>query len=471
MKVLLIRPPHEHMIRTNVPKSVDEETGAYPPLGLLYVAAGLKEWCNAEVKLLDAPALRLNQKAIGDFVSEFMPDIVGIQAMTFTVVDAIQTVQTVKSVYAGAHISLGGPHVNLYPKETLRIDGVDSIILGEGERVFADMVNAIAEKADIAQVQGVAILRNGEVKSNGPRELESHLDDLPQPDRDIIDTGIYWSVLAKSNPVTTMMTSRGCPMKCIFCDRPHLGKSFRYRSAKSVVDEMEDCQKRGINELFLYDDTFTIKRERVFEICDEIVRRGLDVGWDVRARANTLDADVVKAMKRAGVTRVHIGVESGSERILKVIKKGITVEQAYKAFELCRKFGLTSLSYFMLGNPTETKADIEMTMRFIRKCKADYAHIAITTPFPGTELYRMGLEQGLFEEDYWQKFAQNPDESFKPPAWTENFTQDELEQMRQKAYRAFYARPSRLIRQALAVRSFEEFRKKLKLGFGLLFAK
>jgi radical SAM superfamily enzyme YgiQ (UPF0313 family) len=122
----------------------------------------------------------------------------------------------------------------------------------------------------------------------------------------------------------------------------------------------------------------------------------------------------------------------------------------------------------MLGNPTETQEDIDMTMDFIRKCRADYAHIAVTTPFPGTELYRMGLEQGIFESDYWREFAANPDEDFQPPAWTENFTQEELEEMRQRAYRVFYTRPSRLIRQVLAVRSFNEFWGKARVGLRLL---
>jgi anaerobic magnesium-protoporphyrin IX monomethyl ester cyclase len=333
------------------------------------------------------------------------------------------------------------------------------------------MVNTMSQGGDIAQVAGVAVMRDGKISTTMARPLEANLDDLPQPARDLIDNSIYWSVLAKRNPITTAMTSRGCPMKCIFCDRPHLGKSFRYRSAVSVVDEMEDCVKRGIHEIFLYDDTFTIKRDRVFEIRDEIKGRGVDVQWDVRARANTLDAEVVKAMKEAGVARVHIGVESGSPRILEIMKKGITIEQAHEAFDLCRKFGVTSLSYFMFGNPTETLEDIDMTMKFIRKCRADYAHISITTPFPGTELYRMGLEQGLFERDYWRDFAREPDEKFNPPAWLENFTQEQLEDMRQKAYRAFYSRPDRLIRQLFAVRSFKEFWTKARFGAGLLFSK
>ena len=218
MKVMLIRPPHEHMITTNVPKSVDSETGMYPPLGLLYVAAGLKTWTNAKIVVLDAPAEKLNQKQIAERVFCFKPDVVGIQAMTFTLVDTVKTIQSVKSISPDTHISLGGPHVNLYPQETLSIKGVDSLILGEGERPFADLVNALSDGNDVENIEAVAVIRDGIVNTTTARPLETNLDNLPNPARDLIDNSVYWSVLAKHNPITTAMTSRGCPMKCIFYD-------------------------------------------------------------------------------------------------------------------------------------------------------------------------------------------------------------------------------------------------------------
>ena len=471
MKVLLIRPGHEHMITTNVPKSVDAETGMYPPLGLLCVAAGVVAWTDAEVRVLDAHALGLDAEGISREAAAYQPDVVGIQAMTFTLVDAIDTVRAVKAARGRTHVCLGGPHVNLYPDETLAIAGVDSLVLGEGERPFADLVNALAAGGEASDVPGVVSGGNGEPAAWRARELEDDLDSLPHPARQLSDVSMYWSVLAKRRPITTMMTSRGCPMKCIFCDRPHLGKSFRCRSAANVADEMSECVAMGIHELFLYDDTFSINRNRVLAVCDEVARRGLDVAWDIRARADTLDDEVVAALKKAGVARIHIGVESGSPRILKVMQKGITVAQAHHAFELCRKHRITSLAYFMFGNPTETQQDIDMTFDFLRKCRADYAHIAVTTPFPGTQLYQMGLDQGLYSHDYWREFAADPRPSFSPPAWTENFTFEELDAMRAQAYRKFYTRPGRVVREVLAIRSLKEFGAKARLGMKLLLAR
>ena len=198
MKVILIRPPHHHMIRTNVPKSVEEETGMYPPLGLLYVAAGVQKWTNAEVELLDAPARGFGQKEIAEYISENKFDVAGVQTMTFNLVDAIKTVRTVKSTHKDIHITLGGPHVNLYPEETLSIEGADSLVLGEGERTFAEMINALEKDSDIADVSGVAVMRDGNVVMGQKRLLEEDLDDLPQPARNLIDNSQYWSVLAKS---------------------------------------------------------------------------------------------------------------------------------------------------------------------------------------------------------------------------------------------------------------------------------
>ncbi|NQT83765.1 radical SAM protein [bacterium] len=167
-------------------------------------------------------------------------------------------------------------------------------------------------------------------------------------------------------------------------DRPHLGNKFRARGAESVVDEMEQCVKMGIHEFLMYDDTFTVRKQRVIEICREILRRRLDVGWDIRTRVDTVTPDMIKALRKAGCRGIHYGVESGTDKILKVLNKGITVEQAGEVFQFTRKAGIMVLAYFMIGCPTETRQDIEKSLRVMNSLKPDYAHITILTPFPGT---------------------------------------------------------------------------------------
>ena len=193
-----------------------------------------------------------------------------------------------------------------------------------------------------------------------------------------------------------MFTSRGCPFQCLFCDRPHLGKVFRARSAKNVVDEMEECQKMGIKEIFIYDDTFGVNRQRVLDICSEIQKRKLTITWDVRTRVDTVDEEMLKAMKNANCQRIHYGVEAGAQKILNILKKGITLKQIEKAFRMTKGIGVETVGYFMIGSPNETRKDILETIKLAKKLNPDFVHISITTPFPATGLYYLGLEKKYF---------------------------------------------------------------------------
>jgi radical SAM superfamily enzyme YgiQ (UPF0313 family) len=466
MKILLINPPDFHMIKTNFPDELEgeEKTGYNPPLGLLYVASYALAHTDFEILILDTQVEELTYDDIEKEILKIKPDLVGIQAMTFTLIDVMMVAKIVKKVDPETIVVLGGPHVNIYPEETISQNAIDFLVLGEGEVPFTELLNGLNRDADLSQIKGLVFRKNGKTVNTGPRPLIENLDELPHPARSLIPVQKYWSVLARSNPVTTIMTSRGCPYKCIFCDRPHLGKKFRYRSAKNVVDEMEECVHLGIKEFILYDDTFTVNRQRVLDICTEIESRKLRIYWDVRARVNLVDPELLKKMKTAGCDRIHFGVESGNDTVLKVLKKGITLNQVEAAFKGARKAGLTTLAYFMLGNPAETKEQILETIGLAKKLKADFVHISLTSPFPATELYRLGLERGIIRKDYWKAFAENPGPDFWPPLWEENLNRDELFEMLRHAYKEFYFRPAYILGQILKTKSFREFRRKAKAG-------
>jgi anaerobic magnesium-protoporphyrin IX monomethyl ester cyclase len=468
MKILLIYPPDFNMIRTNVPAFVDEETGLYPPLGLMYIAGHLQHSTDYNIEMLDTQVDKMTYGDIKKAIEDKDPDVVGIQAMTFTLLDAIETARCVKKIKPQAHVCLGGPHVNIYPQESISFPEVDSLVLGEGEYIFTDLVRALADKKDLRTVSGIVYKRKGEIINTGKRPFIEDLDKLSFPARKLLPIQKYYSALAKKNPITTMMTSRGCPFRCIFCDRPHLGKLFRARSAQNVVGEMEDCVGMGIRELFLYDDTFSINRKRVVDICETIIKKGLKINWDIRARVDTLDKDLIGRLKDAGCCRMHLGIEAGNARILKILNKDIDLKQAETVFSLARKAGIATLGYFMIGNPTETRQEILETIQFARNINADYAHIAVATPFPATKLYLMGLEQGIFKEDYWKSFAKNPTPEFRPKLWEENLKEQELIDLLRDAYRSFYMRPQYLFRKVLEVRSLDEAKIKFKAGINLL---
>ncbi len=468
MKILLINPPIENIIESDMPKELESGMDFLPPLGLMYIAAYTQSHSANEVKILDCPLEKITYPKLEEKIKEENPDVVGITAMTFTLIDVIKVAKTAKKVNANIKIVLGGPHVNIYPAETLENKEIDFIVLGEGEKPFVDLLANIEDREKLKEIAGLAFRHNNEIINTGCRELVNDLDVLPPPARKLTPYKKYFSIIAKKNPTTTMFTSRGCPYQCIFCDRPHLGKVFRARSAENVVKELEEIKNLGINEVFIYDDTFTIDRQRVVDICNLIIKKGIKISWDVRARVNTVDEELLTLMKKAGCERIHYGVEAGTEKILKVLRKGITIPMVKQAFHLTKKAGIETAAYFMIGAPTETMADIKETIRLAKELFPDYVHFTVLTPFPATDLYFQGLNQGIIKTDYWREFSKNPVASFKPPAWEENFTRDQLFKILISAYRSYYLAPKYIIKRIKELRSWDNLKNNSKAALRLV---
>jgi len=464
MKILLINPPAENTLKGNNPSIIDEERGFNPPLGLLYLAGYLKNYTSHQVEVLDTQVEEMSYGAIDSRIREKKPDVVGITAMTFTLIDVLKTAKVAKSISKDIKVVLGGPHVYIYPEETISLEGLDFLVLGEGEVTFAELVDNIDDIERLKKIKGLVFKSNGQIYHTGLRELMTNLDTLPYPARELVPYKKYSSLIAKRQPITTMITSRGCPYNCSFCARPHLGKRFRARTAKNVVQEMQECIKLGINEFLIYDDTFSIDRQRVLDICDEIITKKLDIGWDIRIRIDTVDEEMLKKLKQANCERIHYGVEAGTEKILKVLKKGIHLDQVKEVFQLTKKVGISTLAYFMIGSPTETKEDILQTIEFAKKLNPDFVHLTITTPFPATAIYKKGIEDGIIKGDFWREFALAPTERFQPQYFEENLTSSELIELVDYAYKSFYTRPTYIVKELLQVKSFQELKRKVKAG-------
>ena len=472
MKIILINPPSLNTISSNVPEVLEQDVGFIPPLGLMYVAAYLEKHTNHEIKIIDCRVEKMDYKTLEDRIKQENPDVVGITALTFTLIDVLKTLKIIKSINKDIKTVLGGPHVNIYPEETINIPEVDFLILGEGEAPCKELIDNINNEKKLKTITGLVFqAENGKIYNTGSRPLLQNLDQLPFPARHLTPYKKYYSVLAKKSPVTSMFTSRGCPFKCLFCDRPHLGKMFRARSAKNVVDEMQQIAEMGIKEIFIYDDTFTVNRTRVVDICQEILKRNLKISWDIRARVDTVDKELLKLMKQAGCVRIHYGVEAGTQRVLDVLRKGITIEQVKKAFSLTRKQGIYSLAYFMMGAPTETREEVEQTIKLAKKLKPNFVHFAILTPYPATAAYALGLEQKVLPFDYWKKFAKNPEKNFQPYFWEKELSRDELVKLLKKAYFSFYFRPRYIVEQLTELKSFKELVEKAGIAFKLFIYK
>ncbi len=465
MNVLLINPLRKNEIIGNNPSIIEEERGYNPPLGLLYIAGYLEKYAKHNITVIDSQVEKLDYSSLESRVRSIRPDIVGITAMTMTMIDVIKTVDIVKSLDSNIKVILGGPHVHLFPEETIDLKGVDYLVLGEGEVTFKELLDSVNDKSRLRDIPGLVFKDNGKIINTGVRPLIKNIDEVPFPARHMVSYKKYTSLLSKGNIVTTIFTSRGCPYKCTFCDRPHLGKMFRARSPENVVQELEECVKMGIDNFLFYDDTFSVNKKRVIDICKEIIKRKLNIDWDIRTRVDNVNEEMLRLMKKAGCNGIHYGIETGSEKILKVLDKGITIEQANRIFELTRKYRIPTLAYFMIGNPTETIDDINTTFKVMKMLKPDYVHLTILTPFPGTKIYFDGLKSGIIKKDYWREFAKNPSPDFVPPHWDEIFNKNELKDLLIKGYKGFYMRPSYVFKKILDLKSFNEFKKKAVAGF------
>ncbi len=470
-RVLLINPPRFNELIGKNPAIVEKHRGFNPPLGVLMLGGYLEEHSVHPVEIIDSQPYEYSYDQLHAVIAQKQFDVVGITAMTFTLIDVILTCKLIRQVNPRAKIVLGGPHVHLFPNETIRRSEVDFLVQGEGEIVFKAFLDKLDHPELWPGIKGLVYIdENDRVVNNGIAPSTSDLDSLGMPARHLIDYTRYTSLLGRSDVITTMFTSRGCPYRCTFCDRPFspVLSGFRWRTAQHVADEMERCYEMGIREAFIYDDTFTVRKDRVFELCEEIKRRKLDFKWDVRAHVNTITPELLRAMADAGCDRIHYGVESGNDRMLKVIKKNSNVERLKSAFKWTREAGMETLAYFIIGQQTERASDIQDSMDLARELNPNYAHFTVFCPYPGTAIYSQGLESGIIKEDVWANFAKDPRAGFELPVWEEIFTRAELREMLVKCYKSFYLRPSYVIKGLTRVRGIGELRRKLRAGLSVV---
>jgi len=264
-------------------------------------------------------------------------------------------------------------------------------------------------------------------------------------------------------PSIPIITSRGCPYRCIYCSKSVFGGKYRANSPTYVVDEIEHLmEKFNVREIAFYDDVFTLDKKRVFAICEELGRRRIEIPWTCETRVNLVNKDLVEKMKKAGCYMIAYGVESGTQEILNNLKKDITLEQATRAFELTHKIGIQTIAYFMIGSPGETPKKIEETIKFAKKLDSDFVQFSITTPFPGTELFNLAIKEGIVSKD-WDDYIYAGLRSIDYPAFeTNTLNNEDLKRWDIQAYRSFYLRFHYLFKRIKKIRSFSEMKTHVK---------
>jgi len=471
IRVLIIQGPVVKGVESLLPQVEDdggEGIGFKPPLGILYLATYLAKNSPHTVKVIDSVAERLSFEEIVEKATEFKPDVVGISAWTDFWYPAYRTGELLKQALPAVHLTYGGPHLGIYPEETLAVPFVDSVVCGDGERPFLYLCNLISNDTVDNSFNGLHFKEFGVKPGDGTFFVEGDLDALPIPDRTFLSLDNYGSVLGKRNNITTMITSRGCPHRCTFC-KLNFQKNLA-RSAESVVEEFHQIHALGISEVEIYDDTFTWSRKRLREICEGLIEANLDIIWAVRDRvsSSSVDDGLLDLMYKAGCRRIHYGIESGVQHIIDRMQKKITLEQARKAVELAKNAKMTVLTYFMIGSLDETVEDMRKSIEFAKSLDADYAQFSITIPYAGTEMYKEGLASGLISMDYWGEYARNPVPDFVVPQLIENHADlATLKKIQKEAMRSYYFRPKYIFRELMKLGSVSEFLRKARMGIQL----
>ena len=453
MKILFINPPYTNF------EGMKESGGHLLPLSFGYLAScARKQIPGLEFEVLDCETEGLDYQQIEARVSKIKPDLVGITCPTPAMKHVYKICEIIKGIYPNTPIVAGGIHPTALPERTM-IEGkkIDFIIIGEGEATFVELLRALKNgQKELSNIAGLCWRKENVITINQRRGLTKNLDELPFPARDIYNLKLYYSAPTKKvseESATPIVTSRGCPFDCIHCPSKIIFQGFvRYRSADSVVAEIEECiNKYNLREFNFYDDTFTINKERVIEICNKIIEKKLRIYWICMARVNTIDDEVVEAMKQAGCKKISFGLESGSQMILDLMRKKTTVEQGKKAVEIVKKHGLEIHASLMLGNVGETVQTIKETINFAKSLDLDNATFFITSPFPGTDLYQIAQDLGHINQNTkWEAFA--PLTVQQPILVQNNLTGEELIYWQKKAFRQFYLRPKYVIKKLRRLR-------------------
>lgn len=468
MKILFIIPPDTIRIESSVSEKLDKDREIRAPLGLLYVAGAIKDLEGVTSILLDCPATGSDFDQVREKIVAIEPDLIALSALTFSLLDALKTARVAKEVDPSIKVCLGGFHVNLYPLESLNRREVDYIVHGEGEIPFRKLISALrnGELEKLRTIEGIGFKDGEELLHNGPSQIVKDMDRIPSPEYHLLDLKKYTHILSNGGKSISMQTSRGCPFKCLFCDIR--GTKLRFKSPEKVVDEILDLKAEGVSDIFFVDDTITVHRKRLKALCEMLIKEKIEIKYRISARVDTVDKEILHLLKWSGCNRVSYGVESGTQRLLDYLEKGVTLEQIEKAFQMTGEVGIQTFGFLIIGIPTETVEEMECSVDFLRHVKADYMNISICTPYPKTALYTKMLNDGLISHDFWQSFAENPTKEFKVRFWNQNFSDEQLRLFQDRLMKKFYRRPGYFLHELLKIRSKDEFLKKARLGLRIL---
>lgn len=341
---------------------------------------------------------------------------VGLSSYTTDYNCTISLIGKIKEALPDVKVILGGVHVTLMPRDPFMSNApVDIVVIGEGEFPLLDILK---NEKPLEEIESVCFLKNDKVVVNKYRPLAPDMSHIPVPAYDKIDMEFYlypsnFGIRFMTVSSVHIFTGFGCPFNCTFCASASLYKAqgshkiVRHKNMEQVFDEINFLRSNyGLEALYVQDDTFTLKKQRVYEFCDRLIKEKINMLWAAETRVNLIDEALVKKMKEAGCCQLDFGVESATQEALDRMKKGVTIEDTHKAFEICGKYGMRTGANIMLNTPDETVDDINILREFLKKLKASVYYLALTVPFLGTEIYEKYVNPKLKLEEY--KLFENP---------------------------------------------------------------
>lgn len=460
MKILLIQPSQKTVYGVVIKPS-------YAPLGLLYIGACLEK-AGHELQFIDLDIDSLDPEKVVEHVIETKPDLICFGSTTATINNALAISKAIKKA-TNTPILLGGIHATIAGEKVINDNNINFVIKGEGEETIVELANAIEKATDVSTIKGLYFKIKGKTIFTGERAPIEDLDKIPFPARHLLKKPFsYTPPDALQTPVTSIMTSRGCPAACTYCCTKQIfGRRMRFRSIKNVIDEIEHVVKKyGFREIHIMDDCFTVDKQRVLEFRDEIKRRNIKTTFVFSngIRADQIDEDILTALKDLGVLSVGFGVESGNQQILKNIKKGIHMNTVRKAFKLSKKFGFETWGFFMMGLPGETEETINDTINFAKELDPDFAKFLILKPFPGSEVFTELNRAGRifdFNYDHYGPYT-------GPVHDLPGLPKEKILKLQKKALRSFYMRPSKIIKTLARIRSFTQLKLNIQSGMFII---
>lgn len=418
--------------------------GAMPPLSLLSIGAVL-ERAGFSVKILDAHVDRLSEAEIAREIAAVQPSFLGITMMTSTAIASHRIAQIAKEGDSNITVVVGGVHADALPDETLRNRSIDFVVRADGEYTMLE----ICQRKDPSTITGASYRADGRVVHNPSRPVLMDLGQLPQYAYHLVPMHKYYPAVGayRKLPAINMLMTRGCPGKCIFCNSAET--TLRTRPAAKVVDEIIHLRDTyGIREIQFYDDTFTVMKKNVLEFCRLMEEKKVGVTFSCFARTDCLNQEMAMALKKAGCHQIMFGVESGSQKILKILRKDIDLERTKEAVRLVKKTGMEVRTAFIFGTLGETEETIEETLRYAIEIDPDLAIFNITTPYPGTQFYAWTeANDALLTKDWWDYELGNSIVEIP------TISRAKIRAMYDKAFKAFYNRPKIYLRRLLKIRS------------------